>query len=53
MYSAEEVSRSIWWHYLVINVPDQVEFTDTGLLYITGGTNKDGLVIRLECRHGT
>ena len=36
---AKEVSRSIWWHYLVINIPDQIDFKDTGFLYITGGSN--------------
>jgi PhoPQ-activated pathogenicity-related protein len=40
--SRREVSRSIWWHYLVINIPDQVDFKDTGFLYITGGSNHAG-----------
>ena len=39
--TAKEVSRSIWWHYLIINVPDVINAKDTGFLYITGGTNHD------------
>lgn len=38
-HSATEVSQSIWWHYLVINIPDKIDFKDTGFLYITGGNN--------------
>ena len=41
-YSGSEVSRSIWWHYLVINIPDQIDFKDTGLLYITASSNDKG-----------
>ena len=40
--AASEVSQSVWWHYLVINIPDEVQFSDTGLLYLTGGGNHDG-----------
>ncbi|CAI8014093.1 Autocrine proliferation repressor protein A, partial [Geodia barretti] len=40
--SPGEVSRAIWWHYLVINIPDEIEFGDTGFLYITGGSNTNG-----------
>ena len=47
LLSAGEVSQSIWWHYLVINIPDQVDFKDTGFLYITGGSNHD----RYVCIH--
>ena len=37
-------SRSIWWHYLVVTVPDKVEYPDHSLLYITDGYNTDALV---------
>ena len=29
----------------MINIPDQIDFKDTGFLYITGGSNHDGSVI--------
>ena len=45
--SASEVSQSVWWHYLVINIPDKVQFSDTGLIYLTGGNNHDGYAISL------
>ena len=43
--TAADVDRSVWWHYLVINVPDNVEYSDTGFVYITGGSNEDGYVV--------
>ena len=45
--AASEVSQSVWWHYLVINIPDKVQFSDTGLVYLTGGNNHDGYAISL------
>ena len=42
---ASLVSQSVWWHYLVINVPDKLEFPDTAFIYITGGSNHDGCVV--------
>ena len=41
---ASLVSQSVWWHYLVINIPDKLEFPDTAFIYITGGSNHDGWV---------
>jgi PhoPQ-activated pathogenicity-related protein len=37
-----DVSRSVWWHYLVVIVPDKVQFTDTVTIWVTGGSNTDG-----------
>ncbi|XP_072027744.1 autocrine proliferation repressor protein A-like [Amphiura filiformis] len=34
------VSRSIWWHYLAITIPDNIKYSDVGLLYITGSNNE-------------
>ena len=34
----EEVDRSVWKHWLTVVVPDEVAH-DTGLLYISGGSN--------------
>ena len=49
-------SRSIWWHYLVVTVPDKVEYPEHSLLYITAGYNTDALVdhiyIRVLSRNG-
>ena len=33
------VSRSLWWHQLVVIVPHQVEVTDTALLWVSGMDN--------------
>ena len=38
-FSASSQSGSIWWHYLVVIVPDDVEYSRNGTLYITGGSN--------------
>lgn len=38
-FSEGSQSGSIWWHYLVVIVPDDVEYTRNGTLYITGGSN--------------
>lgn len=34
-----DVDRSVWWHYLVIFVPEKVVITDTAFIYVTGGSN--------------
>ena len=39
-----DVDRSVWWHYLVIMIPDKIQITDTAFLYITGGSNTDKYV---------
>ena len=39
--SPEEVSRSVWWHILVVVVPHNLLVTDTALLWITDGSNQD------------
>ena len=35
----DDLDRSVWWHYLVINIPKELKITDTAMLYITGGSN--------------
>ena len=37
-----DVSRSIWWHYLVVVVPDKIEFPGIAGVWVTGGSNNDG-----------
>ena len=37
---ADIVSQSVWWHFLVINIPDKIEFSDSAFIYITGGDNR-------------
>jgi len=39
-----DTSHSIWWHYLVVIIPNEVDTSRTnwGLLYVTGGDNTDG-----------
>ncbi|MEA2068967.1 MAG: PhoPQ-activated pathogenicity-related family protein [Verrucomicrobiota bacterium] len=41
--TAAEVNRMIWWHWLIIHCPEEVT-SDTALLFITGGNNKDGKI---------
>ena len=38
-----DVTGSIWWHYLVVIVPDNVNYKRNATLYITGGDNGGGL----------
>jgi len=38
--TAAEVSQTNWWHWLTIHRPKEVR-SDTALLFITGGNNKD------------
>ena len=36
-----EVDRSVWWHFLVIHIPDAIDpsFAKTGYLFIDGDGN--------------
>ena len=38
-FAPESHSRSLWWHILVVIVPNQVTWTRNATLYITGGSN--------------
>jgi len=35
------VTRSVWWHMLVVIVPDTLQYSDNGTLWITGGSNEN------------
>ena len=35
----EDVDRSIWWHYLCVIVPDNVEYNNNATLWVTGWSN--------------
>jgi len=37
--SEEIVSKSEWWHIMLVIVPHEVQVKDTAMLWITGGTN--------------
>jgi len=39
--TAADTNHPIWWHYLVVIVPDQVQFTKSSAVYVTGGDNSD------------
>ena len=41
--TSDLVSRSEWWHILVVVVPDNLSTTDTTLLWIGSGDNNDPL----------
>jgi PhoPQ-activated pathogenicity-related protein len=41
--SEKYVDRSIWWHYVVSIVPDELEFNDKSIVFIGGGSNTDDI----------
>jgi len=41
VYLASFSSRSIWWHYVIITVPQVLKHPDVGYLLISGGSNND------------
>jgi len=34
-------SRSIWWHYVAISVPNQLKRPNSAFVFINGGSNTD------------
>eukprot|EP01040_Poterioochromonas_malhamensis_P012466 gene12466-13637_t len=42
-FSAGSESGSIWWHYLVVIVPDEIKYKQNASLWITGGSQRSGL----------
>lgn len=34
--------KSLWWHYLVVIVPDEIKYAHDAALWITGGSNTGG-----------
>jgi hypothetical protein len=41
-FAPNSPSKSLWWHYLVVIVPNAVQWTRNASLYITGGDNDHG-----------
>jgi PhoPQ-activated pathogenicity-related protein len=41
-FAPDSESSSIWWHWLVIIVPEDIRFKSNATLYITGDRNKQG-----------
>ena len=41
-FSAGSESGSIWWHYLVVIVPDEIKYTRNASIWITGGSQGMG-----------
>jgi hypothetical protein len=41
-YAASSNSKSLWWHYLVVIVPNNLQWTRNSTLWITGGSVTDG-----------
>ncbi|KAJ8032858.1 Autocrine proliferation repressor protein A [Holothuria leucospilota] len=39
--TAKDSSQPVWWHYLIVMIPDTVLYNDTAILYITGGKNRE------------
>jgi len=39
----QDVDRSIWWHIVVVVIPEINSHPDKGALYLTGGDQNDGL----------
>lgn len=40
-FSPNSDAKSIWWHYIVVVVPDHVKYTQNASLWITGGSVTD------------
>lgn len=40
----QDVSRSVWWHIMVIIVPKNVIHTDSAFVWITGGNNEGNVI---------
>ncbi|KAJ8037101.1 Autocrine proliferation repressor protein A [Holothuria leucospilota] len=34
-------SQHIWWHYMIITIPDKIKYENVGFLYVTGGSNRN------------
>jgi len=41
-FSANSQSKSLWWHYLVVIVPDNLKYRQNATLWITGGDQGSG-----------
>jgi len=41
-YAADSQAKSIWWHYLVVIVPDNLKYTRNASIWITGGGQGSG-----------
>jgi PhoPQ-activated pathogenicity-related protein len=41
-FSPSSDAKSIWWHYLVVIVPSNVEYTQNASIWITGGSVTSG-----------
>ncbi len=41
-FAPDSQSKSIWWHYLVVIVPDEIKFKQNGSMWITGGNQGNG-----------
>ena len=61
-FSPNSQAKSVWWHNIIIIVPDQIRFKNNATLYITAGdqkfqdynTSKDvSLMIPLACNTGS
>jgi len=42
-YDESFSSSPLWWHFLVVHVPDMIRYTDTGFLFVGEGSNTDQL----------
>jgi len=41
-YTADSQAKAVWWHYLVVIVPDNIEYKNNGTIWITGGSQGNG-----------
>jgi len=42
-FTADSQGHSLWWHYLVVIVPDKIVHKSNGTMWITGGSQGSGL----------
>lgn len=43
--AANESSRSVWWHHVIVTVPHEIRHPEHAYIYITGGSNHDRCII--------
>ena len=41
LYVDSWVSRPVWWHWVIIHIPDQLNYTEQAVMYVGSGSNED------------
>ena len=41
--TANDSDRSVWWHYMAVVVPDELDYKSNGVIWVTGNSNTDSI----------